>query len=520
MTMAYLSPNYDYDIFISFADRDNRLFREQRPELGGWVERFARNLEVWLRDQRRLDDFKVWLDRKRLSGASLFEDRIRNDLKRTGILLVLHSVNYRESDFCRSELGWFLEAARAQQIGLAPGRESRVLNVLINNIPKRAWTDGDHWTRDLAGTTGFHFHTVREDDPQAFCDPLFDTEPAYREAMKPIIDTAYNLLTRHLCQSVVATPAPTPQPAPEAVDDDQRPTIFVASCPETQLKLQKRLLREIEASVRIAALIPPPYGVAAHDRALEAAVRDASLSIHLLDDSPGELIDDAASHYPTRQAEAARRAGGSSLLCLPEALDLETVEDPAHRRWLRSLVTDSRDNAGYQLLRGSPTRLIHEIKDQIERIVSGSAVDASERTIVVDPHKLDQVQGLELGYRLQQRSGDLTLFLTRDGTEPAERWTDFEELVARANDLVVLCGRVAPAWVRRRVERAFQVAAGRIGETLALRNIWVLMLPNCPGGDAIPNLPPLLRVQVLDNTSGPNIADTTLDALLGGGAPL
>jgi hypothetical protein len=99
--MAYLpADRYDYDIFVSFSHRDNRLPPGQDPREGGWVERFARFLESWLRDGRGLKGLKVWLDKGRLSGATEIENRIQGDLGRTGLLLVLHSHNYRNSNYC------------------------------------------------------------------------------------------------------------------------------------------------------------------------------------------------------------------------------------------------------------------------------------------------------------------------------------------------------------------------------------------------------------------------------------
>jgi hypothetical protein len=92
-------------------------------------------------------------------------------------------------------------------------------------------------------------------------------------------------------------------------------------------------------------------------------------------------------------------------------------------------------------------------------------------------------------------------------------------LVVRAHDLVVLFGRVTPQWVKSRVERAFKVTAAHLGESPSLRNIWVLLLPECRGREALPPLPPLIRVRVLDNTGSEHIADATLTPLLSGGDP-
>jgi len=95
--MAY-TPGFDYDIFISFSHQDN----EPRPgQDTGWVERFARYLEWWLDSRRGLTGLEIWLDKKRLTGTTEFDHRIERDLGRTALLVVLHSHNYRNSDYCK-----------------------------------------------------------------------------------------------------------------------------------------------------------------------------------------------------------------------------------------------------------------------------------------------------------------------------------------------------------------------------------------------------------------------------------
>jgi len=107
------------------------------------VAKFASYLEWWL-GKRGFKELKIWLDQKRLSGATEFDDRIQQDLTRTALFFVIHSHNYRTSDYCAKELGWFVDAAKSQPVGLSVGGERRIFNVLINNIPHAEWTDTTH----------------------------------------------------------------------------------------------------------------------------------------------------------------------------------------------------------------------------------------------------------------------------------------------------------------------------------------------------------------------------------------
>jgi hypothetical protein len=325
------------------------------------------------------------------------------------------------------------------------------------------------------------------------------------------VDAAHRLLTSFPREDKAEAPAPS----------SAGPLVFLADCPDTRAGLRKRLIQEIGSRARIAPPLPPPYAGAEHDQAVAAILAQADLSIHLLDQWPGRGIEGTDLSYPRRQADLARAGERRALIWLPETLSPEAVEDPDHRDWLRELETAPRGPDGYQVLRGSPERLIADVLEQIGRIAEIPAADQGERTLVLDPHQLDQPEGYELAFRLTERtrtaSPNLNLLLTRDGADPEERWSDFEQLVVRAHDLVVLFGRVTPQWVQRRVERAFKVTAAHLDESPSLRTIWVLLLPDCPGRAALPVLPPLIRVRVLDNTASARIADSTLEPLLSAG---
>jgi hypothetical protein len=56
--------------------------------------------------------------------------------------------------------------------------------------------------------------------------------------------------------------------------------------------------------------------------------------------------------------------------------------------------------------------------EQIERI-AGPDRRSGTRTLVVDPHQVDQLEGLELGFRLKEQAlcgANLSLLFTRDGS--------------------------------------------------------------------------------------------------------
>ena len=97
------SPGYDHDIFISYAHNDNYGFGE-RP---GWVDVFEDWLYNWLNKRRGLSDLRIWRDKKRMQGNTVFDDAIQNALDSSAIFLALSSRKYLQSDYCRKELHRF-----------------------------------------------------------------------------------------------------------------------------------------------------------------------------------------------------------------------------------------------------------------------------------------------------------------------------------------------------------------------------------------------------------------------------
>ena len=122
--MAY-TPGFEHDIFISFNHEDNLAPEGER----GWVEQFREHLEIWLR-RSGLKDLDIWWDKEQLRGNMDFDARIEKVLGSTAFLLVLHSRNYRQSDYCRKELDWFVSHAGKHPIGLRVGDRRRILNAL------------------------------------------------------------------------------------------------------------------------------------------------------------------------------------------------------------------------------------------------------------------------------------------------------------------------------------------------------------------------------------------------------
>lgn len=492
--MAY-TPGFEHDVFITFSHEDNLAPAGEK----GWVAQFREHLAIWLR-RRGLKGLKVWWDAERLRGNTDFDARIERVLSSTALLLVLHSRNYRQSDYCHRELDWFVSSARRHPLGLTVGDHRRILNVLINNIPHQEWTGSAHWTAPLSGTPGIKLHDADQVDD--FGDPIAPAQ--FTQALKPIITATVETL-----QAFPKAPISGVEPG-----DDHRPRVFLADVSDTLRPFRKRLIKEMGGHARVLDAVPPPLAREAHDQAMAQRLADADLSIHLLDPWPGrEMEDDESTTYPRHQAELAAASHARALIWVPDTLAEADFEDQDQKAWLGDLEQASRAEGGYQFVRQGREPFIAQVLETLARIADRRpGAEPGPPRFLIDTHRQDQRYAFTLAAGLAECIPDLEVDFTKDADGP-EGWTQFEQAVNRARDLVVLFGQVAPDWVRGRVERAYKVAFG--SEAPSLEHIWVLLLPDCPG---MPPLPRLIRVEVLDNRASVDIAPDNLSRLLPGGA--
>ena len=134
--MAYI-PGYTYDIFISYAHVDNETIFGQRD---GWIEQFYKNLNLLLAKRMgRMDTIKIWWDNKKLDGSRLFDESIKEGIRQSAIMLSIVSPGYLASEYCMSELQLFHKKSQQEATGLKVGDRSRILNILLNNIPYTQW---------------------------------------------------------------------------------------------------------------------------------------------------------------------------------------------------------------------------------------------------------------------------------------------------------------------------------------------------------------------------------------------
>lgn len=123
--MAYV-PNFDWDIFISYAHVDNDTDMNGKR----WVEQFHKFLKKQLARQfGRIDYVSIWWD-DRLGPTDIIKASIIDACKRSALLICITSPGYVESGWCKDEYKIFCEA---NQNSFPPIHEnkSRIINVRV-----------------------------------------------------------------------------------------------------------------------------------------------------------------------------------------------------------------------------------------------------------------------------------------------------------------------------------------------------------------------------------------------------
>jgi hypothetical protein len=483
---------YDYDIFISYSHADNT------PLLGkpGWVESFHQGLEDWLVKLRGFRALTLWRD-DRLLGNTAFDDAIENRIKSSALFLVLNSRNYVQSEYCRKELDIFHRYHSGRPGGLFFGEESRILNILLNNIPHADWLP------QLAGTSGFPMHSSQEEGKWG--DFTFPSDDKFNKQLGKIVDAIESVLKK----------SPAPQSA-HPQSEKTLPRIFLAETEDGLRRQRRRLQDDLKAQgAEVLVGIPPPDDYSGHRTQVLSVLDKADLSVHLLGPWSGrEIHDKEETTYPREQVEIALSCKTPQTIWVPAELNIETIEDEAYRNLIQVLENGSREEKNFAFLRGPPSALTEFLIQKLHEWHSPKAAPNAMRSVLIDTHQKDQGHAYHLAEVLAHQGLDVDF--NKDSRDPLQSLANFERTLREVEHLILMFGKVAPEWLEGRVRKALKVVAEQYSSDtpLALENIWVLLLPGSGGKLPLGKLPPIIRIDVLDNSQSEAIEPTVVSKLL------
>jgi hypothetical protein len=454
--MGFL-PDYEDDIFISYAHNDNQPLIEGQP---GWVDTFHKALERRLQVHLGAKP-SIWRD-PRLQGNEYFADTLVEQIPKVAILISVLSPSYNNSEWCRREMQMFHRIA-TETGGIRLGNKARIIKVEKIHVPL------EKHPAELQGMTGYQFyymddHRARELSPES--------GPHAVDYWQRIDDVAQDV--SELLQTLKARAT---SPDVQVFQVPAGDTVYLA---ETSFDLSPQrdsIKRELQER---GHLVMPDRPLPLNGPELQQAVRNylqtSKLSIHLIGANYGVIPEAADRSVVCLQNDlAAERSTGNSfarLIWLPEGL--ESRED-RQRQFIEYLKNDSLAQQGADVLQTSIEELKTYIQDKLRpkpKAHAGNGNGNGHKVqegplrvyLICDKQDYDAIAPLE--DHLYSQGYEVTLPLM-EGDE-AEVHEDHKESLMLCDAVVIFYGNASEGWLRTKLRDLMKIAGyGRTKPMLA-----------------------------------------------------
>ncbi len=174
-------PDFDCDVFISYAHIDNRTLSKERT---GWIALLHQALKMRL-GQLMGEEPSIWRDPK-LQGNDRFDDEIAGMVTKAATMVSVLTPRYLKSDWCRKEVSTFISTAEKSE-GLFLNNKSRIFKVVKTPTPI------EDLPAELQPLLGYEFFEIDTETqrPSEF-NPVYNPkiEPDYMAKMD---DLAYDI---------------------------------------------------------------------------------------------------------------------------------------------------------------------------------------------------------------------------------------------------------------------------------------------------------------------------------------
>jgi len=404
-------PNYPYDVFVSYATRDDQPFPGVTKE--GWITTFVKQLGVLLVQKLERREVAIWTDRSELQGNDELTPNIREGLAGCATMLMFLSPQYLASSWCQKELETFLRSTDDL---------SRVFLVELTRLQSKP--------PRLQDLKGYAFWDVEDDGktPRRLAYPKL--ESPRDDKYIPLI----NKLSDHLAHELRRQrPAHAGAPAPA---DDGRPVVYLAE-PTDDLELQCHEVRCYleQAGIRVVPDVSwaPPREPDGYCAAVNAALEGVHVFAQLLSELPGKRPPALPEGYLGAQHRLAGERRVKVVQWRRRDLDVSAVALPAHRARLEA-----------------PT-VIADGLEEFKRLVTQAARQAATP---IDPDKIlfcradasDVALCTELNRVLEKRQIGYVW-----ANETKSSLANFKSLLAQSHAFVLVYGNTPLSWVQEQL---------------------------------------------------------------------
>ena len=417
--------DFDFDLFLSYSTLDNHY---------GWVTDFVEHLRaslnaaVGIRDPQR-----IWWDRTNINENLPLTAQIRNQVTRSRLLVVLLSPGYCKSQWCREERETFLrQYPRARD-------EGRVVLVDLGTLGR------DNRPPEFGDLRGSHFFTPSATDPDRG-ETLGFPKPDIREPTHRKFFTAVHELARSLVPQLAtaATPRAT---APAIPHPGIR--IFLAQATDDVADERDEVARYLADHFTVAPpLDDPPIGsLDEWNSRLDQALQTADVYVQLVGSLPGRKLF-GTEHRPVLEQFARAKQAGKTMFLWRKTMflwrktDPEEMADPA----LREVLNAAEYVHTIQEFREAIVRRVTPPPPVVASKPTAGPTAADARSVFIqagveDADQADQLSDLLAGCNCFAQRPLLT------GT-PEEIRADLEENLDSCDGVIVLYGKIPPAWLK------------------------------------------------------------------------
>ncbi|TFG73541.1 MAG: toll/interleukin-1 receptor domain-containing protein [Flavobacteriales bacterium] len=445
-----LIPDFENDIFISYVHDDNV------PETAneeGWVNQFYKYLEVKLK--RHHKDIKIWWDEKHLDKSQVFDKTIAEAIDKSAIMICLYSRRYTQSEYCIKELEHFHKKVQAEKTGLLVGDRSRIIPVMLSNIPYSEWPE------KLSGTTSFKFHDAS--DNEIYGDPLHvKSEGAFSDEMKKLRTSLVQIFEDFTKANAVTT---KPQQAIAQKADTETFTIYIGEVSDSLYDRRDGIIAELEGSgYDVITGDPSTADAETHEKATLEAIEKVQLAVHILNGVPGRKINgDPNSRYIQKQVEIGLATSTPQLIWVPAELDFDAILNKEHQAFLKGLEERSLSDKNYEYVRGNEGELSKILQGHSKQLEDALVKERSlQKTqgktalkVLLDTHIDDFKDAFNLKKTLSDHNIEL-IFNPEDG-DPQENIKSLFNNINEAEKFIFLYGsETNKDWVDIRVKNTMK----------------------------------------------------------------
>ncbi len=465
--MAFLE-GYEYDIFISYAHRDNRMVN---PNEAGWVKQFHDYLKMDL-EAALGRNVKIWWDDRKLDGNEQFDGAIQDGVRKSAIMISLNSPSYSSSEWCLKESQLFYEKAQQEKAGLYIGHSSRLIHVLLRHIPFTKWPE------QFEGRAGFHFYEKLGDEADEIASmPMHIGERSFNEELTKLRVSIQKLILGF--EDLVES---KPQPVQPSVEEPKDFTVFFADAPESLFEKRRAIISSLcKKGYAVLESGRDQRNAEAHESNVKDALSKADLCVHLLDQYAGmEIEGDPDNYYRKKQVELALETEVPQMIWVPDSLNTDEIENESYQKFVRNLEDYTLTDKPYDYIQGDKGSLLFQIADRIEleqankkdAVQSKLASNLEDLDILLDYNPEDKPYAIKLRDTLEH--DPFVIHHAPLGNDPIKNKSILHNRLSGVRKLVFLYGKASKDWIKERVSDAISKV---IMDETPVEEIYIYLAP-------------------------------------------